>query len=294
MNDGRLLTAMVTPFNDKGEVCFERTTAIVEHLIENKTEGLVVAGTTGESPTLSNAEKLKLFEQVVKITDGRVPVIAGTGSNNTKSTIEFSKETEALGVDGIMIVAPYYSKPNQSGLYQHFKTIAENIKLPIMIYNIPGRSSVNITPDTIIELSKIDNITSVKEASGSLDQMAEIIAQTADDFVLYSGDDGLTLPALSIGGQGVVSVASHLVGGHMSKMIEAFLAGDHRGAAKDHLTMLPLMRAIFAAPSPVPVKTLLNQNGVEAGGVRLPMLPLNEDEHASLNKVYEIYLQKVK
>lgn len=282
---------MVTPFDDKGQLCLDRTAALVEHLIMNHTEGIVVAGTTGESPTLTKSEKLTLFEHVVKVSDGRVDVIVGTGSYNTHETIELSKEAEALGVDGLMIVAPYYSKPNQSGLYQHFKTIAENVTSSIMIYNIPGRSSININPETIIELSKIDNITSVKEASGDLDQMAKIIVETDDKFFLYSGDDGLTLPILSIGGQGIVSVASHIIGSDMAEMIEQFLSGNHKQATKSHHRMLPLMRGLFAAPSPVPVKTLLNQNGVQVGGVRLPMVPLSKDEHTALNKVYDAYLK---
>ncbi|MBM7644401.1 4-hydroxy-tetrahydrodipicolinate synthase [Scopulibacillus daqui] len=283
---GRLLTAMVTPFDDKGELSLERTTALVEHLIEHQTEGLVVAGTTGESPTLSKDEKLKLFEHVVKIVDGRIPVIAGTGSYNTAESVEFSRQAEALGVDGIMVVSPYYSKPNQEGLYQHFKTIAENVHVPVMIYNIPGRASVNISAETIIRLSEIDNITSVKEASGNLDQMASIIAGTSDDFILYSGDDGLTLPVLSIGGHGVVSVASHVIGKEMSHMIQSFTSGHHTESAKLHLKYLPIMRELFRAPSPVPVKTLLTEIGVNAGPVRLPMVELTEEEKASLTKIF--------
>lgn len=291
MDFGRLLTAMVTPFDENGRVSLDRTTEVVDYLINNNTEGIVVAGTTGESPTLSPDEKLALFEHVVKAADGRAKVIVGTGSNDTLKTAEFSKRAEALGVDGIMAVAPYYNKPNQTGLYEHFKTIAESVDLPIIVYNIPGRSSVNIAAKTIIELSKIDNIAAVKEASGNLDQMAEIIRETADDFHLYSGDDGLTLPVLAIGGQGVISVASHVIGPDMKAMIDAFLNGDHAKAAQLHLAMLPLMRELFAAPSPAPVKTLLNETGVEVGGFRLPIVPLSAEEKASLLDVYHQYLQ---
>lgn len=291
MDFGRLLTAMVTPFDENGQVSLERTTELVNYLIENNTEGIVVAGTTGESPTLSPDEKLVLFEHVVKAARGRAKVIVGTGSNDTLKTAEFSKRAEALGVDGIMAVAPYYNKPNQAGLYEHFKTIAESVDLPIIVYNIPGRSSVNIAAKTIIELSKIDNIAAVKEASGNLDQMAEIIRETSGDFHLYSGDDGLTLPVLAIGGQGVISVASHVIGPDMKAMIDAFLNGEHAKAARMHLAMLPLMRELFAAPSPAPVKTLLNEAGVEVGGFRLPIVPLTSEEKTSLLEVYHQYIQ---
>ncbi|WKB34834.1 4-hydroxy-tetrahydrodipicolinate synthase [Terrilactibacillus sp. S3-3] len=291
MDFGRLLTAMVTPFDENGQVSLERTTELVNYLIENNTEGIVVAGTTGESPTLSPDEKLVLFEHVVKAARGRAKVIVGTGSNDTLKTAEFSKRAEALGVDGIMAVAPYYNKPNQAGLYEHFKTIAESVNLPIIVYNIPGRSSVNIAAKTIIELSKIDNVAGVKEASGNLDQMAEIIRETSGDFHLYSGDDGLTLPVLAIGGQGVISVASHVIGPDMKAMIDAFLNGEHAKAARMHLAMLPLMRELFAAPSPAPVKTLLNEAGVEVGGFRLPIVPLTSEEKTSLLEVYHQYIQ---
>jgi len=209
---GRVSTAMVTPFDNKGNIDFQKTSKLVNHLINSATESLVVAGTTGESPTLTTEEKLALFEHVAKEAAGRVPVIAGTGSNNTYASIELTKKAEELGVDAIMLVAPYYNKPNQTGLFRHFEAIAGATKLPVMLYNIPGRSSVNLLPDTVIELSKLDNIVAVKEASGDLDAMAKIIANTDDDFMLYSGDDAFTLPVLSIGGVGVVSVASHVIG----------------------------------------------------------------------------------
>src|SRR5690625_1475767 len=223
MDFGQLITAMVTPFKQDGDIDFPATKNLVEHLIANGTDGLVVAGTTGESPTLSMEEKLDLFSFVVKEVKGRIPVIAGTGSNDTKSSIELTKKAESLGVDGIMLVAPYYNRPSQRGLYEHFKVIAEATKLPVMIYNIPGRTYCNIDVDTIVALSKINNIVCVKEASGDLDAMAEIIERTDDDFVLYSGDDSLTLPVLAIGGKGTVSVAAHIVGNEMQTMIRSFV-----------------------------------------------------------------------
>ncbi|MFD2616836.1 4-hydroxy-tetrahydrodipicolinate synthase [Terrilactibacillus laevilacticus] len=291
MDFGTLLTAMVTPFDDDGNVSYDKVTHLVEHLIKSKTEGIVVAGTTGESPTLTSDEKLKLFEHVVNVADGRVKVIAGTGNNNTKETIAFSKKVEALGVDALMLVAPYYSKPNQKGLYEHFKTIAENVTKEVMIYNIPGRSSVNVSAETIIALSKIKNITSVKEASGNLDQIATIIEGTDRDFYVYSGDDGLTLPILSVGGHGVISVASHIIGEQMREMIDLFKVGQNEKAAKIHLSILPLMRELFKAPNPVPVKTLLNRQGIDVGGVRLPMVPLTETEEKALLDIASKTLQ---
>lgn len=285
---GRISTAMVTPFDNKGHIDFAKTTQLVNHLIDNGTDSLVVAGTTGESPTLSKEEKLALFQHVVKAADKRIPVIAGTGGNDTYASIELTKKAEQIGVDAIMIVAPYYNKPNQEGLYQHFKAIAQSTTLPVMVYNIPGRSAVNIHPDTIIRLSEIPNIVAAKEASGDLNAMTKIIASTPDDFVLYSGDDSLTLPVLSIGGAGVVSVASHVFGKEMQEMVGAFLDGDRQQAAKLHQNLLPKMEGLFAAPSPVPVKTALQLKGFGVGSVRLPLVPLTEQERNTLKNVLGI------
>jgi 4-hydroxy-tetrahydrodipicolinate synthase len=283
---GRISTAMVTPFDHKGHIDFAKTTQLVNHLIDNGTDSLVVAGTTGESPTLSKEEKIALFQHVVKVVDKRVPVIAGTGSNNTYATIELTKKAEQLGVDAIMIVAPYYNKPNQEGLYQHFKAAAEATSLPVMVYNIPGRSVVNIHPETIIKLAEIPNIVAVKEASGDLNAMTKIIAETPDDFLLYSGDDGLTLPVLAIGGAGIVSVASHVIGNEMQAMVDAFLSGRNADAAKLHQRILPIMQGLFAAPSPGPVKTALQLKGLDVGSVRLPMVPLTEQERSAVAKLF--------
>ncbi|RST75531.1 4-hydroxy-tetrahydrodipicolinate synthase [Siminovitchia acidinfaciens] len=282
---GRVSTAMVTPFDNKGNIDFQKTSKLVNHLISNGTDSLVVAGTTGESPTLTTEEKLALFEHVVKEAAGRVPVIAGTGSNNTYASIELTKKAEELGVDAIMLVVPYYNKPNQAGMYRHFEAIAASTKLPVMLYNIPGRSSVNLLPDTVIELSKIDNIVAVKEASGDLDAMAKIIANTDDNFMLYSGDDAFTLPVLAIGGVGVVSVASHVIGEEMQEMVHSFLDGDNKTAAIIHQQLLPLMRGIFKAPSPGPIKTALQLTGFDVGSVRLPLVPLSEEERLDLQTV---------
>ncbi|MEH7335572.1 4-hydroxy-tetrahydrodipicolinate synthase [Neobacillus drentensis] len=284
---GRLSTAMVTPFDNKGHIDFAKTTQLVNYLIENGTESLVIAGTTGESPTLSKEEKLALFAHVVKVVNKRVPVIAGTGSNNTYASVELTKKAEQLGVDGIMVVAPYYNKPNQEGLYQHFKTVAEATSLPVMVYNIPARSVVNILPETIIRLAKISNIVAVKEASGDLNAITHIIANTDDDFLLYSGDDAITLPVLAIGGTGVVSVASHVIGNEMQEMITAFFEGENKKAAKLHQELLPIMKGLFAAPSPAPVKTALQLKGLDVGSVRLPLVGLTEQERATLISILQ-------
>lgn len=279
---GRVSTAMVTPFDKNGHIDFAKTTQLVNYLIENGTDSLVVAGTTGESPTLSKEEKVALFQHVVQVVNKRVPVIAGTGSYNTYESVELTKRAEQVGVDAIMLVGPYYNKPNQEGLYQHFKTIAESTKLPVMVYNIPGRSVVNILPETIIRLSAIPNIVAVKEASGDLGAMTKIIAETDENFFLYSGDDGLTIPVLAIGGSGVISVASHVIGKEMQEMVQAFLKGELDKASKLHQQLLPIMQGLFKAPNPVPVKTALQLRGLDVGSVRLPLVPLTEQERLAI------------
>lgn len=288
---GQVVTAMVTPFNQQDEVDFPATKNLIEHLIANGTDAVVVAGTTGESPTLSTTEKIELFQYVVKEVDGRIPVIAGTGSNNTRESVELTKQAELCGVDAIMLVAPYYNKPSQEGIYQHFSVIANNTSLPIMVYNIPGRTSVNIEVDTIVRLAnEVENIVSVKEASADLDAMSEIISQTDDEFTLYSGDDNLTLPVLAIGGTGIVSVSSHVVGLEMQRMINAYRAGDVEEAGLIHRSLLPTFKAVFSAPSPTPLKAILNMNGVQVGDVRLPLVPLSEEETRELMRRVQLQI----
>lgn len=285
MNFGQIVTAMVTPFDEQGEIDFPATRNLINHLIDNGSDGLVISGTTGEAPTLTNDEKIELYKFTVEVAAKRVPIIAGTGTNNTRESIEMTKRAEDVGVDGIMLVVPYYNKPCQEGIFQHFKTIAETTSLPIMLYNIPGRSAVNMTPDTTVRLAGISNIVAVKEASGDLDAMADIIERTPEDFYLYSGDDSLTLPILSIGGTGIVSVAGHVIGNEMKTMINLFNSGKVQEAAKEHRRLLPLMQELFAAPNPTPVKTVLNLQGVPVGSVRLPMIPLSDDQLHSLKQV---------
>lgn len=285
MDFGRIGTAMVTPFDSKGNIDFAKTTKLIQFLIKNGSDCLVVSGTTGESPTLTTEEKVALFRHVAKEVNGRIPVIAGTGNYNTYASIELTKKAEEAGVDGIMLVAPYYNKPDQEGLYEHFKTIANATSLPVMIYNIPGRSVVNVDVDTIVELSKIDNIVAVKEASGDLNAMTQIISRTDKNFKLYSGDDNLTLPILSIGGDGVISVASHVIGKEMQEMITAYQSGDTARAAFIHQNLLPIMKGVFIAPSPTPIKTALQIMGIDVGSVRLPLVPLSEEKRMILTNL---------
>lgn len=288
MNFGNVLTAMVTPFDENGNVDFQRTTELIEHLLENGSDGLVIAGTTGESPTLTKEEKITLLKHTIKTVNKRVPVIVGTGNNNTAASISLTKEAEACGVDAIMLVAPYYNKPNQQGLYKHFTTIANETNLPVMLYNIPGRSVVKMDADTIIQLSKVKNIVSVKDASGDLDLVSEVIERTSDAFSVYSGEDSITLPLLAVGGDGVISVASHVVGNEIQKMVSAFQKGNVTEAGALHRKLLPIMNGLFAAPSPSPVKAALRMKGVDTGSVRLPLLELTDQEKQDLNEILKL------
>lgn len=272
-----MVTAMVTPFNDELKLDYQRLEQVVEHLIQTGTTAIVVAGTTGESPTLSHAEKLDLFKKVVEFVGGRVKVIAGTGSNNTAASVELSKEAEQCGVDGLLVVAPYYNRPSQEGLYRHFKTIAEATNLPNMLYNIPGRSSVNIDVETQLRLADVPNIVATKEATGDFNQVLKLLANKPDGFTVYTGDDKTLLPFLALGGYGVVSVASHVVGSEIRELIDAFLAGQHERATELHNKLLPIFEGLFKLPSPAPVKAALELVGVPVGGVRLPLVDVDEE-----------------
>lgn len=274
----RLLTAMITPYGDQLQVNYAKAAELAEYLADNGTEGIVVSGTTGESPVLTDEEKLKLFATVKNKVGKRIPVWAGTGSNDTKHCLELSKEAEKLGVDGVMLVCPYYNKPNQEGLYQHFKKIAGAISLPIMLYNIPGRTGINLLPETVARLAQIENIVAIKEASGSMDQVSNLMTLLPGDMTVYSGDDSLTLPMMALGARGVVSIASHLVGKEILAMIEAFNNGDIRRAGNLHKQLFPVYKGLFIATNPVPLKEALNQLGHNVGGLRLPLIEANETE----------------
>lgn len=275
---GRLITALFTPFTKENEIDWPCLEANIERLIEDGNDAIVVSGTTGESPTLTQSEKLELYRFAKEKADGRIKVIAGTGSNNTIQSLELTKKAEEIGVDGVMLVAPYYNKPSQEGLYQHFKTIAESTSLPVMLYNVPGRTSVNMTDETMARLAQLDNVVAIKEASGDLDQIARLIAAIPDEVAVYSGDDGLTLPILSIGGAGVVSVASHLVSREMKEMMDAYFSGDVKKAQELHIRLLPVFHGVFVTTSPAPLKYAMSQKGWSKPYVRLPIVELTEEE----------------
>ncbi|MDH7578434.1 MAG: 4-hydroxy-tetrahydrodipicolinate synthase [Bacillota bacterium] len=282
---GRVLTAMVTPFTENGEVAYEQAATLARHLIKTGSDGIVVSGTTGESPVLTKEEKGKLFAVVKEAAGDQATVIAGTGSNDTRASIELTKIAEKTGVDGIMLVTPYYNKPSQEGLYQHFKAIAQETSLPIIVYNVPGRTSVNLLPGTLVRLAEIDNIVAVKEASGNLDQVAEIKRTTPQNFIIYSGDDSLTLPMLALGCYGVISVASHVAGKLINKMINSFVAGKIEEAKEIHLKIFPLLKVLFITTNPVPVKAAVKLIGIDAGPPRLPLVEATVQEVEAIGKV---------
>ncbi|MEC0552714.1 4-hydroxy-tetrahydrodipicolinate synthase [Bacillus haynesii] len=285
MNFGNIATAMVTPFDKNENIDFQKLSKLIDYLLNNGTDSLVVAGTTGESPTLSEEEKIALIQYSVKEAAGRAPIIAGTGSNNTKASIKLTKKAEEVGADAVMLVTPYYNKPSQEGMYRHFRAIAEETSLPVMLYNVPGRTAASLAPETTMRLAEIPNIIAIKEASGDLDAITKIVAETPEDFAVYSGDDSLTLPALSVGARGIVSVASHIVGPEMQEMIKHYTEGNTAQAALIHQKLLPLMKGLFAAPNPSPLKTALQLKGLDVGSVRLPLIPLNEDERLRLSSL---------
>lgn len=284
LKDASIITAMVTPFDEEGNVDFTRLPELIEYLLSNHTEGLVVAGTTGESPTLTHDEEIHLFEQVVRLVNGRVPIIVGVGTNDTRDTIQFVKEVSQMeGIAAGLAVVPYYNKPNQAGLYQHFKAIAEASDLPIVLYNVPGRTVASMDVATTLRLAEIDNIVAVKECSG-LDAITELIEKAPKDFLVYTGEDALAFHAKALGGQGVVSVASHLYGNDIYEMFQAMDAGDMPKAAAIQRKFLPKVHAIFSVPSPSAVKMALNLMHIPAGGLRLPLVECSEAEKERILK----------
>lgn len=280
---GRVLTAMVSPFDADLKLNTAAARKLARHLVEHGSDGLVVSGTTGESPTLSMEEKIELFRVVVDEVGGKATVVAGTGSYSTADSIALTEAASKTGVDAVMLVCPYYNKPSQEGLYRHFRAVAGSTHLPVMLYNIPGRTGVNLLPATVARLAEeAPNITAIKEAAGSIDQATELCRILPDGFGVYSGDDSLTLPLLSIGGRGVVSVAAHLVGERMQEIINAFGAGNTALAANIHRRLFPLMRGLFMDTNPVPVKAALNFLGFGVGGTRLPLAGLDTEKAEQL------------
>jgi 4-hydroxy-tetrahydrodipicolinate synthase len=276
---------MITPYDDNLEVNYTKAAEISEMLVAKGSDGIVVCGTTGESPVLYHEEKLQLYKTIKNQVGDRIQVWAGTGSNNTRATVELTRQAEKTGVDGIMLVTPYYNKPSQQGLYEHFKTVAESTSLPIMLYNIPGRTGANLLPETVVKLAEIPNVVAIKEASGSMDQVSLLKTILPDSMAVYSGDDSLTLPMLAIGAAGVVSIASHLIGNDLKQMIECFFNGDFKKALEIHLRLFPVMKGLFITTNPVPLKEALNMLGMNVGGLRLPLVGASENDKARIREM---------
>ncbi len=286
---GRLITAMVTPFNAKGEVDYKQAQKLAKALIDSGSEGLVVTGTTGERPTMTDDEQLKLFASVREAIGTKGTIIAGTGGNCTRESIAMTKKAEQLGIDAALLVVPYYNKPTQEGMYQHFKAIAESTSLPCILYNVPARTVTNMAPETAIRLSKIDNIVGIKEASGNMEQVAKIIQGARKDFLVWSGNDGDTFPIMAMGGYGIISVASHLVGKQIQEMIQQTVRGKMKEAAAIHLNLLPLINALFIVSNPIPVKYALNHVGFRVGKPRLPLTEPDDKSKAMIEATLKDY-----
>lgn len=288
---GRLLTAMVTPFNADGSVNYEKAADLAEWLINNGSDGLVVAGSTGEAATMSAEEKLELFRVVVNRINKRVPVIAGTGSNNTADSVKMTKMAEAMGVDGALIVGPYYNKPTQEGFYQHFAAVAQSTGLPIIVYNVPGRTASNISPAIVASLAAdFENIVAIKEAAGNVAQVAELYSVLPEEFTIYSGDDGLIIPFMSVGATGLISVLSNIGGGILQDVMQAYEDCHVREAAKLNARMVPLANAMFIETNPIPVKAAVTLvTGIDAGQPRLPLTPMEPANKAKMVAVLQEY-----
>ncbi|WP_162011450.1 4-hydroxy-tetrahydrodipicolinate synthase [Streptococcus sp. S784/96/1] len=285
LRNAKIITAMVTPFHENGSINFDALPALVEHLLAHHTEGILLAGTTAESPTLTHDEELELFAAVQKIVNGRVPLIAGVGTNDTRDSIEFAKEVAEFGgfAAGLAIV-PYYNKPSQEGMYQHFKAIADASDLPIIIYNIPGRVVVEMTPETMLRLAEHPNIIGVKECT-SLANMAYLIEHKPEDFLIYTGEDGDAFHAMNLGADGIISVASHTNGDEMFEMLQAIENNNIKKAATIQRQFIPKVNALFSYPSPAPVKAVLNYLGLDVGPLRLPLVAAPEEDAKRIIKV---------
>jgi len=289
---GRLLTAMITPFDDSGAVDYEQAQQLALALLRSGSDGVIVAGTTGEVPTLSHDEKMGLFRAVKQAVGDAGVVIAGTGNYNTAESEKLGREAEAAGVDGLLLTVPYYNKPTQEGLFRHFEVLAKGTSLPCIMYNIPGRTGINMTAETTTRLSRIPNIAGVKEASGNLEQIGQIMNLSRDGFRVWSGNDSDTLPILSIGGYGVICVVSHLVGLQMREIIENYLDGKVAAASEIHRRLLPLMMTLMtAASNPMPIKYALRQLGWKVGGLRLPLV--DPDEAAAAKIIAEVRRHRI-
>lgn len=285
MDFGRLLTAMITPFDEALNVNYQEAARIAKHLIDTGSSGIILAGTTGESPTLSPEEKDRLYLDVKHVAGKEIPVIMGAGTNSTSDTIKAVECANRLGADGIMLVVPYYNKPSQEGLYEHFKQAAERAESPVILYNIPGRTGCSLEPETVCRLAELPQITAIKEASGNLSQVTEIRRNTPEDFLIYSGDDAMTLPMLSVGGHGIISVTAHVAGNLMADMIRSWEAGNTKRAAALHNRLYPLFKTLFIAPNPAPVKYAMSRIGFDTQRLRLPMTEVSEKDKTIIEQV---------
>jgi len=290
---GRLITAMVTPFDDELKIDHKALEKVIDHLIKNGTDTIVVSGTTGESPTLDDNEKKELLKAVLGHAKGRAKVVMGTGSNDTAKSIKASCEAEQLGADGLLLVAPYYNKPNQDGLLAHYEAILNATSLPGILYNIPGRTGINVSVDTTVELGqRCRNLHALKDSTGSVEQAGEIASKARKDFRIYSGDDYLTLPFLAIGGCGVISVASHIIGKPIKEMITSFLSGDLDGSRALHYEFLPIFKGIFTAPNPTCIKYALSTMGICKPHLRLPLVPLSGQTKENMDRLLKEFNTK--
>ena len=285
---GEVITAMVTPMEKSGAIDYDKVESLAKHLIESGSDALLVAGTTGESPTLTNEEEIELVDSVKRAVANKAKIILGAGSNSTESAVEYTKFAQKEGVDAILSVVPYYNKPNQRGMIEHFSAVAEATDLPIILYNIPGRTGVNMLPETVAHLArKYNNIIGVKQSFGDMDQVTELRMLCPEDFVIYSGDDSLTLPMLSLGAHGVISVASHIFGSEIKSMIRNFKSGELIAARNMQKKLYPAFRKLFMAPNPTPVKAALSYKGYINDYVRKPLVTLTEEEKIDLFKVID-------
>ncbi|MDO4666364.1 MAG: 4-hydroxy-tetrahydrodipicolinate synthase [Streptococcus sp.] len=287
LKNARIITALVTPFYEDGTINFKALPKLIEHLLAHHTEGLILAGTTGESPTLTHDEELELFSEVQRIVNGRVPLIAGIGTNDTRDSVQFAREVDEFGgfVAGLA-VTPYYNKPNQEGLYQHYKTISEASNLPIMIYNVPGRTVAGLTVETSLRLAQLPNIIAIKDCTG-VDTIAHLVENAPEDFLVYTGEDGEAFHAKALGAQGVVSVASHTNGDDFYEMFTALDTGNIQEAARIQRQLLPKVEALFSTTSPAPLKAVLNHQGFEVGPLRLPLVECTNTEAEEVIRIVE-------
>lgn len=286
---GRLITAMITPFDERGEVDYDEAGRLAKALVASGSDGLVVTGTTGETPTLSHDEKLGLYEATKRAVGDSAAIIAGTTTYNTADSVAISKEAEALGIDGILMTVPSYNKPPQEGLYQHFKTIAGSVGLPCVLYNVPSRTSINMTAETTVRLSDIDNIVGTKEASSDLVQITKIIRDTDGEFKVWSGNDDETFPIMCAGGYGIVSVAAHIVGAQIKAMMGMILEGDIESAAAEHRRLFDVFKILFIVSNPIPVKYCVGKAGFGVGQPRLPLVPPDDETAAAIDAVVSRY-----